>query len=139
MTISEKKIILKSYAETEGRIRDLREQKRDFLLRFGSSANGIPGGTVNGTKTEKAVEHIENILYKLSQEEENLLAIEYRIVRAISDLNDVRQRRVLQMKYIGKGVRYKQRWGFGRIAREMNYSERWIKEIHYNALRNLKL
>ena len=149
MTSQEKKKTLKSYAQIEKRVNELRNEI-DLLWKtptsVTSNTEGIPrGGNGDGTKTELAYERIEKLNSKLEQEIDEMLLLEYRIVDAIQKLPDIIERRVLTLAYIGKVVPSKngktvehKRLSLFNIARELAYSHDWVKHIHGSALMHIE-
>lgn len=145
MTSQEKKKILKSYAQIEKRINELRDEV-DMLWELPTSVTSATGGTAcggdnDGNKIERAYEHIEKVTNDLEREIDALLLLEHRIVGAIQILPDITERRVLTLAYIGKAVPSRsgktiehKRLSLFNIARELSYSHDWIKHVHGNAL-----
>ena len=150
MTSQEKKKILRSYAQIEKRVKELRDEI-DLLWKAPTSTTANTecapcAGNGDGTKTERAYEKIEKLNSKLEQEIDEMLALEYRIVEAIQNLPDIIERRVLTLAYIGRVVPSKngktvqhKRLSLFNIAKELAYSYDRVKHIHGDALFRIEL
>lgn len=150
MTSQEKKKILKGYAQIEKRVNELRDEI-DMLWKMPMSVTSIAGaiahgGNGDGKKMERAYERIEKLTNKLEQEIDEMLLLEYKIVGAIQKLPDIIERRVLTLAYIGKSVPSRngktvehKRLSLFNIAKELSYSNDWIKHVHGNALLHIEL
>lgn len=144
VTSKEKKQILQQYGEIDTHIKELQEELRAWRARATAVSpvlSDLPrGGSPDGTKTERAVEHLAKIERQIDVETDELCRLRYKIVSAIKALPDLRERRVLYLAYIGKsgenGVRRLKLW---QIADEMGYSFDRIKHIHGNALLHIRL
>ncbi len=142
MTNKEKKRILQSYAKIEGRLLEL-ESELEFLEKNPMRPINLTGtrGSGNNKSTIEAATERKEKLEKLIQEEYNDLQIlKTRIVAAIKSLDDITERRIIFLKYIGKGSgKYHKTLPLWKIARELGYSVDRVNHLHGTALRNLKL
>lgn len=142
MTSKEKKQILLQYSDIDRHIDELQAELDMWWSRLsGGRLSDMPkGGESDGTETERAVERIIKIEQQIDDEIDELLIMRHKILSAINALSDVRERRVLYLAYIGKDNGDKRRrlklW---EIAREMNYSEIRIKQLHGTALLHIDL
>lgn len=144
MTSREKKQILQQFGEIDNYINDLQEELNSWWVRATAVSPVIydlpKGGNSDGTKTERAVEHLVKIEQQINEETDKLEKLRYKIISAIKTLPDLRERRVLYLAYIGKtdGKGYK-RLKLWQIANEMGYSFDRIKHIHGAALLHIEL
>lgn len=144
MTSREKKQILQQFGEIDNYINDLQEELNSWWVRATAVSpviSDLPkGGNSEGTKTERAVEHLVEIEQQINEETDELYKLRYKIISAIKALPDLRERRVLYLAYIGKSEnnRYK-RLALWQIADEMGYSLIRIKQLHGTALLHIKL
>ena len=144
MTSREKKQILQQFGEIDNYINDLQEELNLWWVRATAVSPAISdlpkGGNSDGTKTERAVEHLVKIEQQINEETDELYKLRYKIISAIKSLPDLRERRVLYLAYIGKSEnnRYK-RLTLEQIADEMGYSLIRIKQLHGTALLHIKL
>lgn len=142
MTVEEKKEILEDYGKLIDRIETTRKEVSDLKARVVALSNTIselPRGEADGSKTERAIESIERAINNLIAEECEACETVARIVNAISNLHDTRERQILSLKYIGekKGSKYKC-YCLWEIANRMGYSIDRIKQLHRRGLRNIK-
>lgn len=143
MTIKEKKRLLKQYGEIDEKIEQLRRERErsrvcdTYNSPLGSElAGGKPPGTVVEIAVEKRDMDFDNLIKcELKQLYDLRIAIE----RAISNLTNVSEQRVLRLYYLGIIDEFGERQPFKMldIARKMNYSERQIQRIHKAALLHL--
>lgn len=149
-TSQEKKSILKSYGEIEGRVSELRDELEMLwdanALASPTSNEPVRGGGEDGNKTERTYELIEKLSELLESEIDELLLLEYRITQAIQQVPNIVERRVLTLAYIGKPATAKngralthKRLSLFNIARELSYSYDRVKHIHGAALFHIKL
>lgn len=144
MTSREKKQILQQFGEIDNYINDLQKELNLWWVRATAVSpviSDLPkGGNTDGTKTERAVEHLVKIEQQINKETDELEKLRYKIISAIKTLPDLRERRVLYLAYIGKtdGKGYK-RLKLWQIADEMGYSFDRIKHIHGAALLHIEL
>lgn len=144
MTSREKKQILQQFGEIDNYINDLQKELNSWWVRATAVSpviSDLPkGGNSDGTKTERAVEHLVKIEQQINEETDELYKLRYKIISAIKALPDLRERRVLYLAYIGKSEnnRYK-RLALWQIADEMGYSLIRIKQLHGTALLHIKL
>lgn len=144
MTSREKKQILQQFGEIDNYINDLQKELNSWWARATAVSpviSDLPkGGNSDGTKTERAVEHLVKIEQQINEETDELEKLRYKIISAIKTLPDLRERRVLYLAYIGKtdGKGYK-RLKLWQIANEMGYSFDRIKHIHGAALLHIEL
>lgn len=115
MTRSEKERFLKTFEVTEQRCAEIR---REMLIN-------------NSDELREA----------LKREESELTDILRSIENAIHSLNDIRERRVLWLKYVGKienGKRNRLKYDW-QIANEMGYSSVWVKKARGRALDKIRI
>ena len=142
MTSKEKKQILLQYSDIDRHIDELQAELDLWWARLsGGRLSDMPkGGSSDGTETERAVERIIKIEQQIDDEIDELLIMRHKILSAINALNDVRERRVLYLAYIGKesgdGRRRLMLW---QVANEMHYSVDMINILHGRALKHLEL
>lgn len=144
MTSREKKQILQQFGEIDNYINDLQEELNSWWVRATAVSpviSDLPkGGNSDGTKTERAVEHLVKIEQQINEETDELYKLRYKIVSAIKELPDLRERRVLYLAYIGKmdekGYKRLKLW---QIADEMGYSFDRIKQLHGTALLHIEI
>lgn len=144
MTISEKKQILLSFAETDGYINDLQKELdfwRNKAYDISVTLSAEPKGTNSaGGSFSKTVERIIDIERQISDETDKLCRRRLKIVSAVKALPDIRHRRIIYLAYIGRNTgRGYERLKLAKIAREMNYSEKHIRRLHSAALEKLNL
>ena len=144
MTIEEKKQLLRKYGEIDDRIEQLRRAKESSRLceKYQSPEfkEEIKGGNKNGSIVEVTVEKREEDWDALIKRElETLYDLRMKIERAISLLNDLTQRRLLRLLYLGEIDEYgdRNRFSFTEISNILHYSERQIYRIYKKALINL--
>ena len=144
MTSREKKQILQQFGEIDNYINDLQKELNSWWVRATAVSpviSDLPkGGNSDGTKTERAVEHLVKIEQQINEETDELYKLRYKIISAIKALPDLRERRVLYLAYIGKSEnnRYK-RLALWQIADEMGYSLIRIKQLHGTAFLHIKI
>ncbi len=127
LTIAEKKKLLKSFSIIDSRVKLLSTEIDNELCNAAAS-------------TLSYADQLKIMLDELESERNKLYSLQARIIKAISELNDLRERQVLYLKYIGmdkgKGHRQLKLW---QIAKEMNYSEDRVKRFHTAGLLHIKL
>lgn len=143
MTCKEKKELLNSFLKIEGRIKDL-EDELEVLWSNATSAppdtSGMPKGSGGVNKIENAIERMEKLVNLIDSERDELESVKYRIMAAVRELNDITERRIIHLKYIGKNDgKYHRPVCLWEIANELNYSLDWVKHLHNRALKHLKL
>lgn len=115
MTRNEKEEILKSFETAEQRCVEIR---KEMLLN-------------DSEELRKALKHEESELTDILRNIEN----------AIYSLNDIRERRVLWLKYVGKienGKRNRLKYDW-QIANEIGYSSAWVKKARGRALDKIRI
>lgn len=143
MTSKEKKNVLKSFSEIEGRVKELESELEMLWSRTTSTTHSfsiVPSGGDGVNKIENAIEKMEKIVNLIDEERDNLVAVQQRIMSAIRKLPDITERRIIHLKYIGKpqGL-YHRTLPLWKIANELGYSTDRINHLHGDALRNLEI
>lgn len=143
MTCREKKELLNSFLKIEGRIKDL-EDELEVLWSNATSAppdtSGMPKGSGGVNKIENAIERMEKLVNLIDSERDELESVKYRIMAAVRELNDITERRIIHLKYIGKPEgNYHRAMPLWKIANELGYSVDRINHLHIDALKKLKL
>lgn len=129
-----KKDYLRGYRRHVKRIKRIEseiEELRTMKMYPGMNQDGMPHGTGQKDLSDyvSALTRKEDILYKEGIEQVKIYKeISYRI----GSLDNEDERDVLFYRYI-KGLEW---W---EIAKTMNYSERWIYELHGRALKKLQI
>ena len=103
----------------------------DMLHSMDYSKDKVQGG-VAGSTVENCVIKIEMIEKELDESIDKLVNIKREAIRMIDEgIEDSLQYQILYMRYF-------QFKGFGRIAKELNYTEQWVIKQHGLALLRLK-
>ncbi len=127
-----KKEFLWSYRNSVRRLERINAEIEEIrAMRMGVSA-GTGGTGRRGWKNDLSAyaAQLDSLERGLDEEKVVLLDTYIRIKAAIDNLKDARERDVLFYRYI-KGFSW---W---KIADEMEYTERWIMELHGRALEGL--
>ena len=127
-----KKEFLWSYRDSVRRLERINAEIEEIrAMRMGVSA-GTGGTGRRGWKNDLSAyaAQLDSLERGLDEEKVVLLDTYIRIKAAIDNLKDARERDVLFYRYI-KGFSW---W---KIADEMEYTERWIMELHGRALEGL--
>ena len=135
MTIAEKKAALRAYRNMDADVvRLLRERERweSRAMRMTSSLSRTPGGSGSSHGLEDAVAQIADIETQISAQIRLLRERRAKIVAAIEQIPDARQRTVL-------GLRYVDGMSFGQVAHAMHYSERSVYKLHGAGLQTIRL
>lgn len=143
MTSQDKKKILLQFEHIDEHIKELKTEAEQWWERASLKSpniSGMPKAQSLLTAQQRALEHLETILKQIDDETDRLLILRSDLMKSINQLNDIRERRVLYLKYIGKsdGDKYK-RLTLNQIARVMHYSEIRVKQIHGHALFHIEL
>lgn len=142
MTNSEKKKLLEEFKSTERRIRELEvEQNHLYNICMSSGApDGMPRGRRISDKTARTVEKLERLTELIECERDELCDIEYRLLKAVSKLESVTSRSIIQLKYIGEpdGI-YHRPLTLSEIADRLGYGIDRVKQLHIKAVGELKL
>lgn len=143
MTSQDKKKILLQFEHIDEHIKELKAEAEQWWERASLKSpdmSGMPKSQSLLTAQQRALEHLETVLKQIDDETDKLLILRSDLMKAINQLTDIRERRVLYLKYIGKsdGDKYK-RLTLNEIAEEMHYSYDRIKQIHGYALLHIDL
>lgn len=145
MTIEEKKQLLRKYGQLDDRIEQLRRNKENSRLceKYHSTEfeEKIKGSQNKGSIVEVTVEKRDEDWDRLIRQELELFCdLRSRIEKAIMQLDDMTQQRLLRLLYLGEIDEYgdRTRYSFLEISRMLCYSERQIYRIYKKALINLK-
>jgi len=142
MTNKEKKKILKSYAEIEGRLFEL-ESELEFLEKNPMrpiNLSGTRGSGNNKSTIEAGIEQKEKLKKLIQEECKDLQILKMRIVAAIKGIENITERRIIFLKYIGTGSgKFHRQMPLWKIANELSISYDYAKHLHLRALNHLKL
>ena len=143
MTVTEKKEILKQFAQLDLFINSLLDDQKHLTCLLETSASIMDSAQKSGTsnnKIKQCIQKIDILNQKTEQQIDKLCDLKERILDAVSRLENVTERSILWLHYIGKlqNGRYK-RLALWQIAAQLNYSEIWIKQLHKTALEKLKI
>lgn len=123
MTSKEKKAILLQFSLINDRLCELNKELDlwDFL-------------------PTKDIETGENIIKQIEKETDKLLKMRAKITDAINKIDDITEKRVLMLAYIGepKQAHY-ERLKLWQIANKLHYSIDRIKQIHCKALEHIEI
>lgn len=131
MTNEQKKRQLQKYRELENEVRRLTgeiERWRQQSSRTTSVVSSLPkvsGGDCR--QLEHSVISIIDLTQMLERRQNELIKLRLKLMNAIEEVNDYRQRLILQYKYID-GLT------FEKIAAELDLQCRWTIELHNRAL-----
>lgn len=138
MTVKEAKEFFRSIRTEQIEIRHLKEMLQE-------TESGMLPQAIRYDKTKVQVypdETMSRICEKISEYEQELgesiaLLIEKKIKaeQLIRELDDEREREVIRWYYLTVDDGYLLTWG--QVAMRMNYNERYVKQLHGNALLHL--
>ena len=135
MTNEQKKRYLLRYRDQVlliSRIESKIEEIRSMKISPSAKPNdGMPHGHHKNDLSNYAA-HIDELERDLMEQKELLIKCFFTLEKQIGLLEDEREKSVLHFRYI-KGLSWYE------IAEMMNYTERWIHEIHSKALHNFEI
>ncbi len=122
------------------------KEKKEILLMFGSIDEHINCLLEELERWHRITdgEHVKKLKQlegEINSEIDALITLRKTIEIAVMKLPDIRQRKILNLCYIGRlntNGNYK-RLKLWQIAKEMNYSVDTVSNLHREAIRNLKL
>lgn len=113
------------------RINSLLERQaryRDLATRRTASYRGMPGGGVNRVSSvEEYACKAADLAREIDRRIDEYVDLTREIEAAIGRVPDARYRELLRLRYISE-------WSWEKIAVEMRYDERWVKQLHGYAL-----
>lgn len=133
MTREEKIEFLSRYKEIDGEINRLCEELsvwRARATKITPTYSDMPKGGQQEDKLQSAIEKIMELEEQIDAEIDRLQDAKRAILKTIRSIGDVRQRKVLALRYLDK----RQRLTWERIAEEMGYDLRQVFRIHNSAI-----
>ena len=130
MTSEDAKRILRSYRDACGRINDKRERLatlRDLAMRSTSSTEATrTSGSGSRSRIEESMVSYIDLEAQISDEIQRLKAERYKIQECINRMEDEREKRLLELRYIdGRS--------WVRVCTRLEISDTWSKMIHRSA------
>ena len=140
MTNKEKKKILKQFAKCDAHIAQLQKEKEEIYSSIKTSNfENVPGERQNMSVPEKAMKLIEDINNKIKNETDKLLELKSKIFNAILEVENITEREILILYYIGEKQpdgRYKQ-FFLWQIANKIGYSTDRVNHLHCDAVKHI--
>ena len=129
-----KKAFLKQYQEClriEKSIEDEIRELRESVMIPAPAMDGMPHGREK-SDLSNYITKVWELFDKYIEEKKHSWKIRRSIVETINALRKENERSVTRYRYINN-------WSWNRIAKEMHYSEQYVKNIHGDALNDLVL
>lgn len=143
MTYDEKKQCLLDYRLREMRVRDIEAEITAIKSRAVNTVQGfndVPSRSAIISKTERAIELLEEAAARLEKERLELERLNLMIITAIGKLDNIAARQILTLKYIGEPTgKYHNPLKLWQIANRLGYSTDHIKHLHIKAISDLDL
>ena len=130
MTIEEKKEFLESYKELDDYINELLDEKKhwyDLMMHCASPKEACVKRDINIKATDMTVDKIMSLEKQINRSIDLLANFRSLILQELESLNDLKLKRIIQLKYI-KGMTIEQ------IAEQTGYCARQISRLHKVAL-----
>lgn len=130
MTPEEAKRLLYNYRDACGRISDKRERLarlRELATRSTSSMEAVrTSGSGSRSRVEDAMVSYIDLEEQIKDEIQRLKNERYRIQETINHMEDEREKRLLELRYIDG-------WSWVRVCTRLEISETWSRMLHRSA------
>lgn len=143
MGTKEKKELLTSFNKIEGRVKELEAELEvlwSIATNISPNISGMPGASGGFDKMVRSIEKMEELVKLIDAERDELEVVKLKIMTAIKGLDDITERRILHLKYIGQADgQYHDTMPLWKIANRLGYSLDRVKHKHSDAIAHLKL